>query len=197
MAACCCSSLLLRLDTRLIQHTMNTHRRENMCLCGDVPPWLSNATWPNAANTSLGVPCDSAPLVCSPVLPPAWYADNGPLLELKAALAAGQNPDSLYSWTEYRPACTSVNATGDCGLCDWQDACGRVRAADGLLLCNYRFVTCRARRVVGIHLGKKVGDGSAGGGLYFFLPVCLHTSLPAALLTGLQPALLALCCSNP
>jgi len=141
------------------KHATTYIHSDNWCICGDVPPWLSQAAWSNAWNTSLGTPCDSAPFECSPVLPLDWYIDNAPLLDLKAQLSGGQgDPYALYSWTQYRPACTSVAATGDCGVCDWADVkCGVVRAADGALLCNWRFVSCRGRRVVGLHLGKKVG----------------------------------------
>lgn len=135
-------------------------RSNNPCVCGSVPLWLGGAAWQHAFNTSLGTPCDDAPLHCSPVLPPAWYSDNGPLLELKALLANDTNtynPDPLQSWTEYRPACTSTNATGDCVPCDWsQPRCGRPRVPDGALTCNYRFVSCRGRRVVGLHFGQRV-----------------------------------------
>jgi hypothetical protein len=130
----------------------------NPCQCGPIPPWLDVAWAGGAANTSLGMDCENTPLQCSPVLPPDWYADNGPLLDLKARLAGpNADPNALYTWTQYRPACTSNYTTGTCAMCNWSDArCGVVRASDGALLCNYRFVTCRDRRVVGIHLGQKV-----------------------------------------
>jgi hypothetical protein len=124
-----------------------------------VPPWLGLA-WSYAGGTSLGIDCLDAPLQCSPLLPDDWYTDNGPLLDLKARLVAPTDPYALYSWTHYRPACTSNYTTGTCVMCDWSDhRCGVVRASDSALLCNYRFVTCRDRRVVGIHMGKRVRRG--------------------------------------
>ena len=136
-------------------------RSNNLCLCGGLPPWLS-AGWAYAWNTSLYMPCDSAPYECSPVLPASWYLDNGPLLDLKAQLGVGQNY-SLESWTPYRPACTSTNATGNCTACTWADSrCGVARASDGALLCNWRFVSCRSRRVVGLHFSNTVGCGGCG-----------------------------------
>lgn len=143
-------------------------RSENPCLCGSVPPWLEGAVWMagSAYNTSLGMPCMDAPLFCSPVMPPEWYSDNAPLLALKSLLVNSTNGDGgggsfntdpLYTWTQYRPACTSVNETGGCVPCDWsQRYCGVPRDLDGALTCNYRFISCRGRRVVGLHLSRTV-----------------------------------------
>ena len=128
---------------------------------------------PYAANTTLGMPCAAAPLWCTPELPATWYIDNAPLLALKALLQLNggnqtnqSNPDPLATWNVFRPACTSLSATGTCGPCDWRVMyCGGVRPADGVLTCNFRFVSCRDRRVVGIHLGKTVrGQGHAWAG---------------------------------
>lgn len=141
------------------------HHSNNPCLCDSVPAWAANVTLPNAANTSLGMSCINAPLWCAPDLPAAWYADNAPLLALKAAAVGNSSQDALATWNVWRPACTSVNSTGTCAPCTWRDpVCGVVRAGDGVRLCNARFVSCRERRVVGIHLSHTVGDGGGSKG---------------------------------
>lgn len=143
------------------QPTFLSVRRENLCLCGDVPPWLSPIMW--SMNTSIGMLCANQPYECSPVLPTAWYQDNGPLLQLKVLLAPGQSTWALDTWTQYRPACTSTNSTGNCTACYYSDPqCGVPRASDGALLCNWRFISCRNRRVIGIHFGQQVGVNMAG-----------------------------------
>ena len=67
-----------------------------------------------------------------------------------------RDPAPLASWTPHRPACTSSSTAGSCVPCGWSDLrCGVVRPSEGALLCNYRFVSCRDRRVVGLHLSAQ------------------------------------------
>ena len=174
-----------------LQHNTppSTQPSDNLCICGDTPPWLNSYPYVNGTNgtatnatatngtatngtaamgplllrngTSLGTPCSAWPPQGEPQKPPEWYVDNPALLALKEFILANVNtPQAQYAldfWNQYRVPCTNELGVGTCELCDWQDTCGVVRQSDMKRLCNYRFVSCRDRRVVGLHLGKKVG----------------------------------------
>lgn len=154
------------------------HPSNNFCLCGDTPPWLNGSTVNGTSNgtmsgngtgftfhangTNLGTPCATWPPQCDPVRPPLWYVDNPPLLALRDFILAANNNSqtqaALGFYNQYRVPCTNSNTTGTCDLCDWNDTCGAVRPSDSKLLCNYKLISCRDRRVVGVHLSREVGD---------------------------------------
>lgn len=186
---------LLQPETPPTPQTPTFCCSNNLCLCGDSPPWLNNAgngTYINGTSvngtsvngtsgngtmtgngtmpppvmfsrngTSLGTPCVMWPPQCEPQHPADWYVDNPPLLALRdILLAANNNSQAQYAlgyWSQYRVPCTNNDTTGTCEPCGWQDTCGAVRQSDMKLLCNYRFITCRDRRVTGLYLGRQVG----------------------------------------
>jgi hypothetical protein len=135
--------------------------RHNPCLCGSLPSWLSGTVM--STNTSLGSSCGGALPDCNQ---PAsfgteWYSDVPGLLLLKGA-AVGASV--FASWDDtVSPPCASndagANGTGTCIHCDWafsDSLCGTTRPSDGAVLCPWRFVACRNRRVVSIAIDAPV-----------------------------------------
>jgi hypothetical protein len=76
----------------------------------------------------------------------------------------------LSSWRPSIPPCTnhSSSANATCVVCDEAEplsSCGKLRPSDGQMLCNWRFVECRARQVVAISMARKVSAGALVWGL--------------------------------
>lgn len=117
---------------------------------------MAPAAQPYASGSSLGTPCSAVP--CSAGVPLEWLAEAQPLLSLKAAAEAANSSAAaaaLSSWDPIVPPCTSDPNATTCYTCGQRDgACGTIRMSDGALLCNWRGVACRGRRVVGLALSR-------------------------------------------
>lgn len=121
----------------------------------------SNGTNSNHG-TSILQPCGAqADLICGQSLwGPEFLQDAAQLLLLKAAAANSQTAQRLETWCSSVPPCTNSSTNASCAVCDDSmpaDVCGRIRPDDGAQLCNWRYITCRDRRVVSIELTNKVG----------------------------------------
>lgn len=129
----------------------------NTCLCGGLPGWLSNITL--ASNTGLGLNCSDAGYVAlgcgTPPPPAAWLLDVPALLALKAVAASTYDQQRLSSWDPSVPPCTSLAAETSCVLCSQNDACGALDMT-GARRCNWRYLECRARRVVSVNMNSQV-----------------------------------------
>jgi hypothetical protein len=107
-----------------------------------------------------------ADTICGQSLyPPEFFTGVQELLSLKATAAGANTQMRLSSWRPSIPPCTnhSSSANATCVVCDEAEplsSCGRPRASDGQMLCNWRFVECRARQVVAINMARKVGAGA-------------------------------------
>jgi hypothetical protein len=102
----------------------------------------------------------AADLVCGQSLwPPEFLQDAAQLLLLKAAAANAPTTGQLGTWRSSIPPCTNSSVNASCSFCDDSvpaEACGTTRLADGVQLCNWRYVECRDRRVVTINMALKV-----------------------------------------
>lgn len=102
----------------------------------------------------------AADLVCGQSLwPPEFLQDAAQLLLMKAAAANAPTTDQLGTWRSSIPPCTNSSVNASCSFCDDSvpaEACGTTRLADGVQLCNWRYVECRDRRVVTINMALKV-----------------------------------------
>lgn len=140
--------------------------RGNPCLCGGVPSGLGNVytSLPAGAPGTVLQPCntDTTDTICGAGLWADEYRrDTQALLTLKANAAEPSTLQRLAAtWRASVPPCTNSSTNGSCVLCDEAaplSQCGTVRASDGVLLCNWRFVECRDRRVIKIDMAFKVG----------------------------------------
>lgn len=149
----------------------------NPCLCGGVPVWMTASmvlpTSTNSTNTTNSTNSLSSTLTilqpCSPVADllcgqslwtPEFLQDAEQMLLLKAAGANNQTTQRLDTWRGSVPPCTNSSINGSCIECDESmpgDMCGGVRPGGGAQLCNWRYITCRDRRVVSLNLANKVG----------------------------------------
>jgi hypothetical protein len=107
-------------------------------------------------------PCSpEAELLCGQSLwTPEFLQDGEQMLLLKAAAASSQTTQRFDTWRGSVPPCTNSSISGSCVECDESvpgDMCGQVRPGDGEQLCNWRFITCRDRRIVSVNLANKVG----------------------------------------
>lgn len=106
---------------------------------------------------------------------PEYLRDAWQLLALKAAAADASTSQRLASWRGTVPPCTNSSSTGTCVLCDDSappSMCGGPRPSDGALMCNWRFIACRDRRVVTINVAYMVR--CAGAALHCLSVVMLY-----------------------
>jgi hypothetical protein len=118
-----------------------------------------------STNTSIGTPCNGTlPAVCTITYPADWLLDVPALLTLKAAASDDPTLSRLASWDLSNGPPCAVNvggpsASGDCEMCDRSMSdtfCGGPRPSDGRTTCRWRFVECRAKRVVKLVLYAEV-----------------------------------------
>jgi hypothetical protein len=131
-------------------------------MCGGLPGWLHAYASPFTTGTQIPAACTDALLAACGALdfPAPWLTESATLVALRDAAASGAH--ALEGWSAYRPPCTSRADTGTCYLCGWQDTCGAVRTSDSKLLCNWRHVECKDRRVTTILVNENVsGPASA------------------------------------
>eukprot|EP00879_Flechtneria_rotunda_P024754 GHRR01026261.1.p2 GENE.GHRR01026261.1~~GHRR01026261.1.p2 ORF type:complete len:257 (+),score=67.10 GHRR01026261.1:247-1017(+) len=80
-------------------------------------------------------------------------------MALKAAAAYLSTTQRLSTWKVTIPPCTNSSTNGDCALCDWSvpdSQCGGAKGPEGLqVYCNWRFVECRSKRVIALHMGEE------------------------------------------
>jgi hypothetical protein len=122
----------------------------------------TNTTNSMSSTLTILQPCSpQADLLCGQSLwTPEFLQDAEQMLLLKAAAANSQTTQRLDTWRGSVPPCTNSTISGSCVECDESvpaDMCGKVRPGDGAQLCNWRYITCRERRVISINLANQVG----------------------------------------
>jgi hypothetical protein len=150
----CCSGVITLMRSTVI--TLRELIRgmpccRHTCVCGALPLWLQNRT--DTAGSFINTSCTG--LTC-PYLPAIFALDRDALLSLKASLAPNSSLDALSDWDTATPPCTWSPSVGSCVPCSTYGGlpCGRVNS-QGQLECNWRHVTCRDWRVVGIDTSSR------------------------------------------
>ena len=107
--------------------------------------------------------CGSAPAEAACALaslPLMTLLDALPLLQLRQSAADDTTRARLASWHAAVPPCnSSTGGNGTCVPCDdaQPDAtCGRARPSDGMATCAWRYISCRAGRVIGVDMAGRV-----------------------------------------